>query len=245
MIEVVKDDEGLWVAVEYRTDDIRDYDVRYFASAFSDASLPPALWERVDREAGPAYERRLDTLRAKIEAEPSLEFGELFWLGSGNHIAELDRYLLLHGDAWPVAKIAAFWRNAGVPERNLAVTTHATRVPSPLPQDSPIWTTRGAALADLERMEDAEACARRAAALSPESYHPQNLLGRVYGFLGRQSDSEAAFERARSLGAPQGEVLRAELRGRHGRKRGWTDRKSGARPEPDHGSVLPEEEVPF
>jgi tetratricopeptide (TPR) repeat protein len=245
--EIYRDSDGLWVVVQYQTDDVREYLVQFFASTFRDMSLSGDMAKKILREAGAEYAKRLGGLSEKIERGLQLKSDDLLWLGAGGHIQELERYLQVQGDGWSVAQIGSFWRSAGVPERNLDATAGVLRSQTASPQDAAVWTTRGAALADLERMQEAEDCARRAAAASPESYYPYNLLGRIYGFLERPSDSEAAFARAKQLGAPEAQMLSAEKRGRHGRKRHASGRPvSGPRRAgPDSGAPEEEEEVPF
>lgn len=259
---VDRDDDGLWVVVKYQNDDIREYQDKYFASAFVSMSLSPDLGAKIEREAGETYTRMFSDLSRKIESGLCLERSDLLWLGSGGHVQELERYLLLQRQAaerkkqrWGLATIGAFWRDAGMPERTIEVTADVMRLES-----SAIWTNRGGAFADLEKMQEAEGCARNAIACErkkrqdcalegeeppPESYHPYNLLGRIYSFLERPSDSEAAFAKARQLGAPEAQMLSAEKRGRNGRRRRNGQRPPSSRRRVSPDSELPEEEVPF
>lgn len=252
--EVDRDDDGLWVVVSYQ-DDIREYQDKYFASAFVSMSLSPDLNAQIEREAGERYTRLFDDLSGKIERGQLLEKSNLLWLGAGGHVQELERYLLLQGDGWGGAKIGAFWRDAGMPERTIEATADVMRS-----EASSIWTTRGGAFADQEKMQEAmdcarraidcerrkaENCARRGVKCPPESYYPYNLLGRIYGFLEQPSDSEAAFAKARQLGAPEAQMLSAEKRGRNGRRRRDDQRPPSSRRRVGPDSEQPEEDVPF
>jgi len=67
-------------------------------------------------------------------------------------------------------------------------------------QSAPVWTSYGAALADLGDLEGAEGWALRALALDV-SYYPHNLLGRVYFLQGDPERGERHFDIALDLGA--------------------------------------------
>ncbi len=67
-------------------------------------------------------------------------------------------------------------------------------------QSAPVWTSYGAALADLGDLEGAERCALSGLALEI-SYYPHNLLGRVYFLQGDPERGECHFDIALELGS--------------------------------------------
>ena len=232
--------EGSWivVGVRFSQGEIRDYYSPFFASTFTRVNLAPRLEATARGETAPKQDDELKRLREKISTKRGLEERELRWLGENEHVAELEQYLEIHGKEWPVAKVGAYWRQSAMPERNIKVTRAIEEGASDRKTHCPVWTTRGAAFADLEVMEDAERCAKKGVGCDGSSYYPWNLLGRIYRYLGEHDRAEDAFKKAKDLGSSDSSQQSSDLQGRHGKLR-----------EPETGAPHPEEdiddEVPF
>lgn len=117
------------------------------------------------------------------------------------------------GDPWNAVNASGHWRKAGEPERALRLTEAArARVGSSPKLRSALATTRGGAMRDLRRLDEAKALAGEAHELTPSDYRPCTLLGAVYIELGDLPSGHEWYEKAESLGAPR-HVIDNELRG--------------------------------
>lgn len=108
-----------------------------------------------------------------------------------------------YGDAWYKASASACWRDRDNPKRD---PQRALKSTEGVKSDDPkcmaaIFTTRGAAYADLGELAEAERCAREAIEYS-DSYHPYNLLGRIYCKMDLHEQGAEYFEEARKRNAP-------------------------------------------
>ena len=63
-----------------------------------------------------------------------------------------------------------------------------------------IYTTRGGALRDQVRLDDAEACGQQAIQLNQQSFHPYMLLGAVYYQTACPQNGDEQFATALKLG---------------------------------------------
>jgi hypothetical protein len=241
-VDVRREAGCIVVGVEFPGDETRDYLDRFFAGTFVSVRLAPHLSGIVRSEVSARQEDELGRLQEKIRAKRVLEEKELRWLGENEHVAELEQYLEIHGKEWPVAKVGAYWRQSAMPERNVQVTGAIEQGESTQKTHGPVWTTRGAAFADLEDMDDAERCAKKGVGCDRSSYYPWNLLGRIYRYLGEHDRAEDAFKKAKDLGSSDKSQRSSDLRGRHGRLRD-SDRQPPSTPADPRDDDL--EEVPF
>lgn len=116
------------------------------------------------------------------------------------------------GDAWNAVNASGHWRKAGDAERALSLTEKAlarTSLPSKL--QSALATTRGGAMRDLHRLEEAEAFGRQAHSLTPGDYRPCTLLGALLLERGDLAGGHDWYARAEQLGASQ-EAIDQDLR---------------------------------
>ena len=77
---------------------------------------------------------------------------------------------------------------------------------------SAVLTTRGGAMRDLGRQEEAIQMGESAHALTPQDYRPCTLLGALYMELRHFENGHEWYEKARKLGAPE-QGIDSELRG--------------------------------
>lgn len=106
------------------------------------------------------------------------------------------------GDKWMGVKACKFWRLADLPqkaidysEKLLLSVGNDTRLRSAL------LTTRGAALRDVGNLEMSKECALGAVEVSPNSFHPFNLLGGISYDEGEPAVGDNYFAEAVRLGA--------------------------------------------
>lgn len=227
---------GIFIVVAYCSELPRIHSAGYFERSFKHVVLDDALAARVSGRQAPIEKSRIEHLRERVKQGEVLQPRDLLWLGTGGHVEELDIYLEKHGSDWPVAKVGRYWRDCGLPERNLDITMKVEANKTHEPSDAAVWTTRGAAFADLFDPDEAERCAQTALTCSPRSFYPHNLLGRVYYFLGQQDLGDRHFEIARTLGSDDRHQDSARRRGQDGRPVDPSDPGSGD---------SPDDEVPF
>lgn len=117
------------------------------------------------------------------------------------------------GDTWNAVNASGHWRKAGEPERALRLTDAAlAKVGSNPKLRSALATTRGGAMRDLRRLDEAKALASEAHQLTSSDYRPCTLLGAVYIELGDLPAGHEWYAKAESLGAPR-QAIDHELRG--------------------------------
>jgi hypothetical protein len=136
----------------------------------------------------------------KIDSEDPLDKKDKKFI-SDNQLCQLfDSCYKKYCDPWYAAEASACWRKKSKPKQALKSTEG---VKSAYPgRMAAILTTRGAAFADLEKLPEAEDCAREAIEYQPESYHPYNLLGRIYCKKGLPEQGAEYFNEAKKRGAP-------------------------------------------
>lgn len=116
------------------------------------------------------------------------------------------------GDPWNVVNASGHWRKAGEPEQALRLTEAAlARCGSNSKLMSALATTRGGAMRDLRRLDEAKALASEAHELTSSDYRPCTLLGAVHIELGDLLAGHAWYAKAESLGAPR-QAIDQELR---------------------------------
>ncbi|WP_066561222.1 hypothetical protein [Croceicoccus bisphenolivorans] len=117
------------------------------------------------------------------------------------------------GDTWNAVNASGHWRKAGEPERALRLTDAAlAKVGSNPKIRSALATTRGGAMRDLRRLDEAKALASEAHQLTSSDYRPCTLLGAVHIELGDLPAGHEWYAKAESLGAPR-QAIDHELRG--------------------------------
>lgn len=111
------------------------------------------------------------------------------------------------GDAWAAVNASSHWREADEPDQALTVTANALAQIGKYPKlQTALMTTRGGALRDVKRLEEANVCGQDAHQLSPNDFRPCTLLGAVNFELGNFSAGMAWYKKAESLGAESGAV---------------------------------------
>lgn len=117
------------------------------------------------------------------------------------------------GDTWNAVNASGHWRKAGEPERALRLTDAAlAKVGSNPKIRSALATTRGGAMRDLRRLDEAKALASEAHRLTSSNYRPCTLLGAVHIELGDLAAGHEWYAKAESLGASR-HAIDGELRG--------------------------------
>lgn len=117
------------------------------------------------------------------------------------------------GDPWNAVNASGHWRKAGEPERALRLTDAAlAKVGSNPKLRSALATTRGGAMRDLRRLDEAKSLASEAHQLTSSDYRPCTLLGAVHIELGDLPTGHEWYAKAESLGAPR-QAIDHELRG--------------------------------
>ena len=117
------------------------------------------------------------------------------------------------GDPWDAVNASAHWRKAAKPEQALRLTEAARAQIGPNRKlGSALATTRGGAMRDLRRLDDAKALAHDAHGLTPNNYRPCTLLGAVHIELGDLQAGREWYAKAESLGASR-QAIDNELRG--------------------------------
>lgn len=117
------------------------------------------------------------------------------------------------GNPWDAVNASAHWRKADEPEQALRLTETARAQIGPNPKlHSALATTRGGAMRDLRRLDEAKALASEAHGLTPSDYRPCTLLGAVHIELGDLQAGHEWYAKAESLGASR-QTIDNDLRG--------------------------------
>lgn len=104
---------------------------------------------------------------------------------------------------WNLVNASAHWRKAEQPEHALELTSNPDLIPS-LKENklkAALLTTRGGALRDIEKLEDAECCALEAIKHFPKSHNPYTLMGALCYATRRYDEGDKWFEEAVKRGA--------------------------------------------
>jgi len=133
--------------------------------------------------------------------------GKCYWteelrLAHHHNLAkELTEEWRREGDHWTATNASSQWRKAQEPKRSLRLTEEA--LPScPTPKlRSALCTTRGGAMRDLRRFDEAVDLGDEAHALTPGDFRPCTLLGAVHIQKGNYSEGAEWYEKAETLGA--------------------------------------------
>ena len=111
------------------------------------------------------------------------------------------------GDPWDAINASSHWRKAAKPNSALDLTEAALakdRLASK--EHSALLTTRGGALRDLRRLEEAKSVGLEAHRLMPDNFRPCTLLGAVHIELGDLVMGHSWYVKAEKLGAARREV---------------------------------------
>jgi tetratricopeptide (TPR) repeat protein len=115
-------------------------------------------------------------------------------------------------NAWDAVNGSKHWRRAEEPHRALALTEAAlSQSGLPARLSSALATTRGGAMRDLDRLDEAEELATEAHRLTPGDYRPCTLLGSIHIARGNHRLGLEWYEKAERLGAPCN-TIEGELR---------------------------------
>jgi tetratricopeptide (TPR) repeat protein len=168
-------------------------------------------------DSDPSPSNPLFVILKRIDAQEPLQEGEDEYLKKVSEYAVLAAYFEQQYEStmqpWMTIRACGFLRDAGQPERavQLADTVFqlARQTYLSAREIAAAWTTRGAAMADINEIDTAETCACNALEAQPRSFYPHNLLGRIYFHRGDFVTGEQYFETARVLGSPEREVRRS------------------------------------
>lgn len=106
------------------------------------------------------------------------------------------------GDPWNAINGSSHWRKAGKPEEALLLTEEALARTGKVPKiHSALETTRGGALRDMRRLDEAKAMGLSAHRLTPKDFRPCTLLGAVHIELGDLVAGHKWYVKAEKLGA--------------------------------------------
>ena len=143
-----------------------------------------------------SVKHRNDTLESplfvileKLEANQEAHFYETEFQRIKNH--------------WNLVNASAHWRKAKKPEQALELTSNPNLIRS-LKENklkAALLTTRGGALWDIGKLENAECCALEAIKHFPKSHNPYTLMGALCYSTGRFEEGDKWFEEAVKRGA--------------------------------------------
>lgn len=104
---------------------------------------------------------------------------------------------------WNLVNASAHWRKANEPLSALKLTNNLQQLRSlkEAKLRSALFTTRGGALRDLDRLKDSEQCALEAINHFPNSHNPYTLMGALCYDTGRYDEGDKWFEKAIQQGA--------------------------------------------
>jgi tetratricopeptide (TPR) repeat protein len=115
-------------------------------------------------------------------------------------------------DAWNLVKACSHLRRARLPHKAIEISEHFMNHPlADVRVRAAVLTTRGGAFRDTSELDQAIECANEAIKLSPNSFHPYNLLGAVYYEQGNPAQGDQYFTKALEMGAHRREQ-EAEIR---------------------------------
>lgn len=104
---------------------------------------------------------------------------------------------------WNLVNGSAHWRKANQPESALMLTNNQQQLRSlkEAKLRSALFTTRGGALRDVDRLSDAEQCALEAISHFPNSHNPYTLMGALCYDTRRYEEGDKWFDKAIQRGA--------------------------------------------
>lgn len=104
---------------------------------------------------------------------------------------------------WNLVNASAHWRKAREPKLALKLTNNLAAIRSikEAKLKAALFTTRGGALRDLDKLADAEMCALEAIDIFPSSHNPYTLMGALCYDFGKYDEGDKWFEKAIKRGA--------------------------------------------
>lgn len=106
------------------------------------------------------------------------------------------------GNQWKLPNASSHWRKANEPQRALKLTENINfNAIKENKLKSALLTTRGGAFRDVDKLDQAETCARKAIEYQPNSHHPYTLMGAICFERGEFLVGEHWFEEAIKRGA--------------------------------------------
>ncbi len=152
------------------------------------------------------YSSPLFLILLKMEDHDHLSESELSWLEehSINNVLATYHYRCyrIEHDPWELIKACRYLRKSDLPEKCIEVSGQLILNGSSEPRVlAAAHTTRGGAYRDLGDFEKAIASAHQAVDLSPNSFHPYNLLGAIHYEQGNPAEGDNYFKKASELGA--------------------------------------------
>jgi tetratricopeptide (TPR) repeat protein len=117
----------------------------------------------------------------------------------------------IHGELGVLSKATKYWRQAGDPGIVLQLSDEVARNYRDT-QWCMVWTSRGAALADLGNYDEAVRCGTTVLEIQENQPHPYNMLGRTYILLGENEKGLEHFSIAERLSSNT-RVVASMLRG--------------------------------
>lgn len=160
----------------------------------------------------------LYSILSKLNANQRLSDQDVVWLQMeklfhSDSLIFTTHYRLeaLHAEAefkrtkglWNLVNASAHWRKADLPDRALKLTDNLQQLRSlkEAKLRSALFTTRGGALRDLDRLDDAEGCALEAIEHFSSSHNPYTLMGALCYDTRRYEEGDKWFEKAVQRGA--------------------------------------------
>ncbi|MBD2625341.1 hypothetical protein H6G56_02515 [Anabaena variabilis FACHB-164] len=157
----------------------------------------------------------LYSILQKLEQGDRIEPKDVGWLQENNlfynriwtkyHCIEADFYkqeFKRTGDKWNLVNASSHLRKADQSELALQLTNN---LPLNNIKDnkfkSALFTTRGGAFRDIDKLGDAEICARQAMKFQPDSHHPYTLMGAICYQQGKYLEGDNWFREAIKRGA--------------------------------------------
>lgn len=166
------------------------------------------------------YGRVMRILRSVADGYP-LDANDITWLGSigsdywtielrrahhFNQATALTEAWRKTGDAWQAINACSHWRKAGQAETGLSMAQQVLDEAVDGNLRSAALTTRGGALRDLNRHQEAIQSGEGAHAISPADFRPCTLLGAVHIEMGDHIAGAEWYERAEARGATKDSV---------------------------------------
>lgn len=147
----------------------------------------------------------LAELLVKIDEGEQLSADQLRHLESADCANVAATYLYRQyrrtSDPWQLVKACSYLRKAGQPANVLKISAMVVNSISDPTAHSALLTTMGGAHRDTNDLAQAKKCADQAIILSPQSYHPHNLMGAILYSEGDYPRGDEHFRAAELLGS--------------------------------------------
>lgn len=169
------------------------------------------------------YRNHMKPIMSAVHAGKPISEPDLAWLGTkgkqywtkelreahhGNIAEKLTKEWSQKGDPWIAVNASSQWRKAAQPKRALTISHDVLDTPRIPKCESALRTTRGGAMRDLKRFDEAKALGEKAHDLIPDDIRPCTLLGAVHIEMGEYGKGAKWYEKAESLGANRDEIDR-------------------------------------